>query len=96
MTIITKAGKAQETKVTERPVISACLPGTSFRGVGMSGVSLGSNERPTKALAVAATKAQVSAYAFAIAATGAGEGRQKTQRHPMWAFRGLEPWRDPA
>ncbi|MFG3252841.1 hypothetical protein [Streptomyces sp. NPDC048172] len=83
-------------KMTDHSVISACLPGASLRGTGVSGANLGGNERPIKALAVAAARAQVSTYAFASAATGAGEGRQKTQRHTMWAFRGLEPWRDPA
>lgn len=65
------------------------------------------SERPTQAPAVAAAQAQASAYAFAAAAYGAGagtaegvnsaNGQQKTQQHGMkWAFRGLEPWSDPA
>ena len=53
------------------------------------------DERPTKAPAVAA-EAQAAAYALGFAANGAGEGRQKKQQHLMWAFRGHEPWRDPA
>jgi hypothetical protein len=67
------------------------------------------NERPMQASAVAAAAAQVSAYAFAAATNGAGagtaegaagangfaNGQQKTQ-HGKWAFRGLEPWSDPA
>ncbi len=66
------------------------------------------SERPIQAPAVAAAKAQAPAYAFAAAATGAGAGtatgaqaangqheQQKTQ-HGKWAFRGLEPWSDPA
>ncbi|WP_328915952.1 MULTISPECIES: hypothetical protein [unclassified Streptomyces] len=68
------------------------------------------DERPTQAPAVAAAAAQAQAYAFAAAAYGAGagtakgataanghaNGRQKTQHGMKWAFRGLEPWSDPA
>ncbi|WP_093615235.1 hypothetical protein [Streptomyces indicus] len=54
--------------------------------------SNGGNERPTKALE-AAVVAQAQAYAFAAA--GAGFRKQTTTQH-MWAFRGLEPWSDPA
>lgn len=69
------------------------------------------SERPTWAPAVAAA-AKVRAYAFtsAAAANGAGNGlaegaegpnghangQQKKQHYGMWAFRGLEPWSDPA
>ncbi|MET9856710.1 hypothetical protein ABZY57_27690 [Streptomyces sp. NPDC006450] len=57
------------------------------------------NERPTQApVAVLAAEAQAhGAYAFAAAA-GAGSKTQtkKQQHHLMWAFRGLEPWSDPA
>lgn len=83
----------------------------SLRGTGLSGftapspaslVSLpvrgtveGGNERPTKAPEAAVARAQAQAYAFA--ATGAGSKTQTTQHHhKMWAFRGLEPWSDPA
>ncbi|MFP8883626.1 hypothetical protein [Streptomyces mangrovi] len=52
-------------------------------------------ERPTQAPAVVAA-AQADAYAFADAANGAGNGRKQAKHHTMWAFRGLEPWRDPA
>ncbi|MYS21115.1 hypothetical protein GA0115240_12562 [Streptomyces sp. DvalAA-14] len=65
------------------------------------------SERPIKASAVAAAAAQAQAYAFAAAANGAGagtaegangaNGQQKTQQHgSKWAFRGLQPWSDPA
>jgi hypothetical protein len=86
--------------VTDRPVIASCLLGSRLCGTGVSGVvpggeRLGGNGRPTQAPAVAA-KAQAHAYASACAANGAGEGRQKKQHLTMWAFRGLEPWRDPA
>jgi len=67
------------------------------------------SERPIEAPAAAA-KAEATAYAFAAAANGAGagtaegaeganghaNGQQKTQQHGKWAFRGLEPWSDPA
>ncbi|WUG88665.1 hypothetical protein OHU74_24060 [Streptomyces sp. NBC_00454] len=56
------------------------------------------NERPTQApVAVMAAEARAhGAYAFAAAA-GAGSKKQtKQQHHLMWAFRGLEPWSDPA
>lgn len=66
------------------------------------------SERPVQAPAVAAAAAQVKTYAFAAAANGAGtakganaasghaNGQQKTQHGTKWAFRGLEPWSDPA
>ncbi|WP_406863017.1 hypothetical protein ABZO31_22265 [Streptomyces sp. HUAS MG47] len=53
------------------------------------------NERPTKALeAAVAGKAKPMAYGFT--ATGAGTQQTMTHHHTMWAFRGLEPWSDPA
>ncbi|MBQ0867934.1 hypothetical protein ACH4RA_05540 [Streptomyces smyrnaeus] len=82
-------------KMTDHSVIRACLLGSRPHGTGLSGVVLGGNERPTKAPEVAA-QAQAVAFAGGSAANGAGEGRQKTQRYTMWAFRGLRPWRDPA
>ena len=95
-------------KVTDRSVVSACMLGVSNLGTGLSGIpavrpasslSLAGlpvrerNERPTKALE-AAVVAQAQAYAFT--ATGAGFRKQTTQHHQMWAFRGPEPWSDPA
>lgn len=53
------------------------------------------NERPTQAPEAAVAKGQAQAYAFA-AAGAEGEKKQTTQHHTMWAFRGLEPWSDPA
>ncbi len=90
---------------TDHSAVSTCLLGSRLSGTGLSGVirlsgtglgneCVGGNERPTKAPAVAAV-AQAAAYAPAFAANGAGAGRQKKQ-HLMWAFRGHEPWRDPA
>ncbi|MFP3988067.1 hypothetical protein U9R90_11280 [Streptomyces sp. E11-3] len=52
------------------------------------------NERPTKASAAAVATAQAHAYAFAAA--GAGFRKQTTKQQHMWAYRGLEPWSDPA
>lgn len=103
-----KTSFVRTAKMTDRSVVSACSLGFSaaFDGTGMSGVSavlpvsglgglpvLERNERPTKALeaGVAAAKAQ----AYAIAAASA-ETRQTTMHHSKWAFRGLEPWSDPA
>ncbi|MDQ1036281.1 hypothetical protein QFZ75_002697 [Streptomyces sp. V3I8] len=92
-------------KMTDRSVVSACLPGFSNLGTGLSGiaavrpassVSLAAlpvrerNERPMKALET--VEAQAQAYAFA--ATGAGAHQQT--HHTMWAFRGPDPWSDPA
>ncbi|MEU5088283.1 hypothetical protein [Streptomyces sp. NPDC021356] len=94
-------------KMTDRSVASLCMLGVSDQGTGVSGVhavrpesvlSLAGasvrerNERPTEALE--AVVAQARAYAFTAA--GAGIRKQTTQHHLMWAFRGPEPWSDPA
>ncbi|MEW2222328.1 hypothetical protein AB0939_24030 [Streptomyces sp. NPDC006990] len=84
-----------EIKMTDHSVIRACLLGSNLHGTGLSGVNPGGSERPSKAPEVAA-QAQAAVFAGGSAANGAGEGRQKTQRYTMWAFRGLRPWRDPA
>jgi hypothetical protein len=93
-------------KMTDRSVVSTCLLGVSNLGTGLSGIpavrpasslSLAGlpvrerNERPTQAL-----EAAVVAEAYAFAAAGAGSKKQTTQHHTMWAFRGPEPWSDPA
>lgn len=93
-------------KMTDRSVVSPCMLGVSNQGTGLSGiraarpassVSLAGlpvrerDERPTKALE--AVVAQAQAYAFAAAGAG---NRKQTQHHLMWAFRGPEPWSDPA
>ncbi|MCP3821562.1 hypothetical protein NLX86_26760 [Streptomyces sp. A3M-1-3] len=94
------------TKMTDRSVVATCPLGSSLRGTGLSGISAVSpvalaslpvrerNERPTQAPEAAVAAAQARAYAFAAA--GAGSKKQTTQHHTMWAFRGLEPWSDPA
>ncbi|MDN0195618.1 hypothetical protein [Streptomyces sp. S.PNR 29] len=94
-------------KMTDRSAVSVCMLGVSNLGTGLSGIRAARpassialtglpvrerNERPTKALE--AVVAQAQAYAFA--ATGAGFRKQTTQHHLMWAFRGPEPWSDPA
>ncbi|MDI3407730.1 hypothetical protein [Streptomyces cavernicola] len=96
-------------KMTDRSVVATCPLGLSNQGtglpVGISAVRPASlshaflslderNERPTKAPEAAVAAAQAQAYAFAAA--GAGLRKQTTTQHHMWAFRGLEPWSDPA
>jgi hypothetical protein len=95
-------------KMTDRSAVSLCMPGVSNLGTGLSAISGGRpassvslaglpvrerNERPTKALGAAVT---AQAHAYALAAAGAGFRKQTTQHHLMWAFRGPEPWSDPA
>ncbi|CAL9443236.1 hypothetical protein [Streptomyces sp. Tu 3180] len=94
-------------KMTDRSSVSLCMLGASNQGTGLSGIRAARpaslvapsapavrerDERPTKALE--AVVAQAHAYAFAAA--GAGFRKQTTQHHLMWAFRGPEPWSDPA
>ncbi|WP_199566192.1 hypothetical protein [Streptomyces corynorhini] len=72
--------------IAARPVNLSALP-VRERPV------LVSDERPTEAPEAGVATAQALAYAFA--ATGA-EAKKQTKHHTMWAFRGLEPWSDPA
>ncbi|MFF9346092.1 hypothetical protein [Streptomyces sp. NPDC014734] len=88
----------------------ACSSESSLRGTGLSGVSAARplslasfpvrerNERPAQAPAAAVAKGQAQAYAFAAVGAGAEAGakKQMTHHHTMWAFRGPEPWSDPA
>ncbi|SES24948.1 hypothetical protein SAMN04487983_103819 [Streptomyces sp. yr375] len=96
-------------KLNDRSVVSTCVLGASVLGTGLSGIradrpafssvapaglpSRERNERPTKALEAVETQAQI---AYASAGAGAESGKQTTQHHLMWAFRGPEPWSDPA
>jgi hypothetical protein len=95
-------------KMTDRSVVSLCMLGVSNLGTGLSGISAvrpasslplaglpirERNERPTQALEAAVV---AEAHAYAFAAAGAGSLKQTTQHHTMWAFRGPEPWSDPA
>ncbi|WST27212.1 hypothetical protein OG264_25430 [Streptomyces xanthophaeus] len=100
------------TKMTDRSVDASCLLGSvSLLGTGVSAISADRpallatlpvserNERPTLApVAVLAAGAKAhGAYVFAAAAgAGAKTKQTKQQHHLMWAFRGLEPWSDPA
>ncbi|QHC25554.1 hypothetical protein [Streptomyces sp. GS7] len=52
--------------------------------------------RPTEAPEAAVAKASANSFAFAAAANGAESRQQYQTQHEMWAYRGLEPWRDPA
>ncbi|MER5769195.1 hypothetical protein [Streptomyces sp. NPDC001985] len=99
------------TNVTDRSVVaSACVLGftVSLHGTRVSGapaampqLPLGGlsartgNERPTKALEAGVAAAEAKAYAFAAASA---EEAKQIQHHTTkkWAFRGLEPWSDPA
>ncbi|MET9360532.1 hypothetical protein ABZX93_06450 [Streptomyces sp. NPDC006632] len=54
------------------------------------------NERPILAPAAAVAKGRALAHAFAATGAGAAQQTKKYQHHTMWAFRGLEPWSDPA
>ncbi|MFI8960953.1 hypothetical protein ACIGO8_02475 [Streptomyces sp. NPDC053493] len=80
-------------------LLGSGLSGAGLPVLGMPGLLMDRperNERPTKALEAGVVgKAQAPAYGFAATATGAGI-QQTTQHHTMWAFRGLEPWSDPA
>ncbi|MFD5767507.1 hypothetical protein ACFWIN_16980 [Streptomyces sp. NPDC127049] len=91
-------------KMTDRSVVSTCslglsafallgsgLPVTGLSGRGMAVIER--DERPTEARVAEEGKAGITAYGFAAA--GAGK-QQTTHHHTMWAFRGLEPWSDPA
>ncbi|REK85907.1 hypothetical protein DY245_35485 [Streptomyces inhibens] len=99
-------------KMTDLSVVATCTLGSSLLGTGLSGFGrLSGTEvarpeslavptfsertaRPTEAPAVAAA---APANAFAFAAANGAESRQQYQtQHEMWAYRGLEPWRDPA
>ncbi|MFB7501871.1 hypothetical protein ACFC09_45795 [Streptomyces sp. NPDC056161] len=105
--ISTSVDSVSAVKLTDRSTVSSCMLGASTLATGLSGiraarpassVSLAGlpanerNERPTKALEAVVAQAQV----YAFAAAGAGFRKQTTQHHLMWAFRGPEPWSDPA
>ncbi|CAL9430982.1 hypothetical protein SUDANB6_02047 [Streptomyces sp. enrichment culture] len=94
-------------KTTDRSAVSLRMLGVSDLGTGLSGIRAARpascpaltdlpvrerDERPTEALEAVAARAQ----AYAFAATGAEFRKQTTQHHLMWAFRGPEPWSDPA
>ncbi|MDX3852535.1 hypothetical protein [Streptomyces sp. AK02-01A] len=95
-------------KMTDLSVVSVCslgFSGSELIATGLSGAFAvrpagpailpvrERNERPTKALEAGVAAAEAQAYAFAAASADA---MKQTQHHTMWAFRGLEPWSDPA
>ena len=102
-------GFTSTVKLSDPSIVSTCMLGVSNLGTGLSGIRADRpasssafsaalpvrdrSERPIKALE-AAVEAQAKAHAFA--ATGAGYRKQTTQHYLMWAFRGPEPWSDPA
>ncbi|MFC8506147.1 hypothetical protein ACFU3J_23950 [Streptomyces sp. NPDC057411] len=94
--VATSVASAASVSFASSALLGSGLSGAGMPVLGMPGllaVRPERNERPTKALEAAVGKAQATAYGFA--ATGAGI-QQTTQHHTMWAFRGLEPWSDPA
>ncbi|MET8974515.1 hypothetical protein ABZX85_02760 [Streptomyces sp. NPDC004539] len=104
--IINKTRFTSTVKLTDPSVVSVCILDASNPGTGLSGIRAGRPEslsvapasvltrdgRPMKALE--AVEAKALAYAFTAA--GAGNPKQTTQHHQMWAFRGPDPWSDPA
>ncbi len=104
--IINKTRFISTVKLTDPSVVSVCILGASNPGTGLSGLRAGRpeslsvapasvptrDERPMKALE--AVEAKALAYVFTAA--GAGNPKQTTQHHQMWAFRGPDPWSDPA
>ncbi|MCL7497570.1 hypothetical protein M8I34_40140 [Streptomyces sp. MCA2] len=108
MISIIKTDKMTDLSVVATCPLGSSLPGTGLSGFGrLSGIEVARPEflavltrsertaRPTEAPAVAATRASANALVFA-AANGAGSRKQYQTQHEMWAYRGLEPWRDPA
>ncbi|MFI6285323.1 hypothetical protein ACIBCM_11285 [Streptomyces sp. NPDC051018] len=68
-------------------------PAIALAGLPVLTVMERRDERPSKALEAGVAAAGAKAYAFAAASAGT---QQQTQYHAKWAFRGLEPWSDPA
>ncbi|MEU6734502.1 hypothetical protein [Streptomyces physcomitrii] len=108
MISISSTNSPMTAKAADCSVVSTSLLGFSNSGTGLSGISAGlpvsgvefaglgireRDERPTQAPAAVAAVAELQAYV--PAAAGAGNRKQMTQHHTMWAFRGLEPWSDP-
>ncbi|MFI9628226.1 hypothetical protein [Streptomyces sp. NPDC052042] len=105
---MTKTNKMTDLSVVSASSFGlACPAAASLRGTGLSIVSpLSSasfpvrerNERPALAPAAAVAKDKAQAYAFAAVGAGveADAKQQQTTHHTMWAFRGPEPWREPA
>ncbi|MFB7632606.1 hypothetical protein ACFC0M_16905 [Streptomyces sp. NPDC056149] len=97
-------------KMTDLSVVAPCALGVSLLGTGLSGsgrlsgIEVARPEalavptagervaRPTEAPAAAVT----TANSFALVTAAHGAESRKQYQHDMWAYRGLEPWRDPA
>ncbi|MFI8518662.1 hypothetical protein ACIGEZ_12675 [Streptomyces sp. NPDC085481] len=98
LSVVVSACSLGLSAVASPAFLGSGLSGAGMPVLGMPGLLMDRperNERPTKALEAGVVgKAQATAYGFA--ATGAGIQQQTTQHHTMWAFRGLEPWSDPA
>lgn len=95
-------------KMTDRSVAASCLLGFSNLGTGLSGIpavrsasvasfaGFGLRERGLRPTQAPEAVAVAQAPAYAMAAAGAGSQKQMQHHLLTWAFRGLEPWRDPA
>lgn len=103
-----ETNKMTDRSVVAPCALGFSLLGTGLSGFGrMSGVEatrpeslavLSAGERgarPTEAPAAAAVVARAHAPAV-NAANGAGSQQQYGKQQETWAYRGLEPWRDPA
>ena len=108
MISINETNKMTDLSVVATCALGSSLLGTGLPGSGrLSGSEVARPEslivltdrertaRPTEAPAVAAAAAAANAFAF-DAANGAGSPQQYQTKHEMWAYRGHEPWRDPA
>ncbi|MEU5208304.1 hypothetical protein [Streptomyces sp. NPDC020742] len=104
-----ETNKMTDLSVVATCTLGSSLLGTGLSGSGrLSGTEVARPEilaaltrrertaRPTEAPAAVAVAARANAFAFAAAANGAGARKQYQTQHDMWAYRGLEPWRDPA
>ncbi|MGW2408576.1 hypothetical protein ACWCXK_29240 [Streptomyces sp. NPDC001739] len=104
-----ETNKMTDRSVVATCPLGSSLRGTGLSGFGrLSGTEVARPEsltvltrsertaRPTEAPAAVAVVAEANAFAFAAAANGAESRKQYQKQHEMWAYRGLEPWRDPA
>lgn len=77
------------------PGVSSVVPSVGFAGLPVRPVAR--DERPIEALEAGAAAVEAQAYAYAAASAETGQQTSKTTKHhTMWAFRGPEPWSDPA
>ncbi|HEY8979240.1 MAG TPA: hypothetical protein VIU15_06620 [Streptomyces sp.] len=103
--IINKTRFTSTVKLTDPSVVSLCN-GVSNLGTGLSGIRAGRSESLSAAPAGVLTRderplkvleaGEAKALAYVFAAAGAGNPKQTTQHDQMWAFRGPDPWSDPA